>query len=303
MRRLVAGSRGSRLALTQTETIANRLECEVETKSISTRGDKIHDVALAKVEGKGFFTKEIDNALLEGEVDFAVHSFKDVPTDVPDGLVIASVPERESPRDALIGPYRDLDGLPLNARVGTSSLRRRAEVLHTRPDVIVEDLRGNLDSRLRKLNEGMFDAAVVAEAGLRRLGHEDFSPLDPESFIPAACQGALAITARRDDPEVLDILSSLEHPATRLSCEGERAFLSSLESGCQVPAGVYTTIDAEATRMSITVFISSLDGKVFLRARDEGSLEDSKEVSRNLARKLLDMGGEEILANIRKEVS
>ncbi|MEE9489583.1 MAG: hydroxymethylbilane synthase, partial [Thermoplasmata archaeon] len=168
---------------------------------------------------------------------------------------------------------------------------------------IVEDMRGNMYSRLRKLKEGMFDAADLAEPGLRRLGHEVFSPLDPESFIPAACQGALAITARRDDPEVLDILSSLEHPATRLSCEGERAFLSSLESGCQVPAGVYTTIDAEATRMSITVFISSLDGKVFLRARDEGSLEDSKEVSRNLARKLLDMGGEEILANIRKEVS
>ncbi|MFQ5883529.1 MAG: hydroxymethylbilane synthase [Thermoplasmata archaeon] len=303
MKRLVAGSRGSRLALTQTESIANRLECEVETKRISTRGDKIRDVALANVEGKGFFTKEIDSALLKGEVDFAVHSFKDVPTDVPEGLVIASVPERESPRDALVGPHPGIEDLPLNARVGTSSLRRRAEVLHIRPDVIVEDLRGNLDSRLGKVREGTYDAVVVAEAGLRRLGHEDYSPLDPESFIPAACQGALAIIGRKDDVEVLDILSPLEHATTRLSCECERLFLSSLESGCQVPAGVHTAIDETANVLSISGFISSLDGRWFLRARDAGSLENSREVSRNLARKLLDSGGEKILADIRKEVS
>jgi hydroxymethylbilane synthase len=144
MRRFVAGSRGSKLALTQTENIINRLDCDAEIRKIATKGDKIHDVALAKVEGKGFFTKEIDDALLGEEVDFAVHSFKDVPTELPDGLMIATVPERESPLDALVGQYKSLEDLPLNAKVGTSSLRRRAEVMHARPDVVVEDLRGNL---------------------------------------------------------------------------------------------------------------------------------------------------------------
>ncbi len=302
MRRFVAGSRGSKLALTQTENIISKLDCDVETRKISTRGDKIHDVALAKVEGKGFFTKEIDDALLGEEVDFAVHSFKDVPTDLPEGLVIAAVPERESPRDALVGQYGSLEELPLNARVGTSSLRRRAEVLHARPDVVVGDLRGNLDTRLKKLGEGQYDAVIVAEAGLKRLGYDDFSPIDPESFIPAACQGALAVTARKDDAEMLEVLAPLEHHPTRLACEGERLFLSALGGGCQVPAGVHTTLDENANTFSISGFISSLDGRLFLRAEETGSLDDSGDISMKLARKLLDSGGEEILANIRQEV-
>jgi hydroxymethylbilane synthase len=303
MRRFVAGSRGSKLALTQTENIVNKLEYEVDLKRISTRGDKIHDVALAKVEGKGFFTKEIDDALLGKEVDFAVHSFKDVPTDLPDGLVIATVPERESPRDALVGQYESLEDLPLNARVGTSSLRRRAEVMHSRPDVVVEDLRGNLDTRLKKLEEGLYDAVIIAEAGLRRLGYDDFSPMDPESFIPAACQGALAVTARKDDVEMLKILAPLEHHTTRLACEGERLFLSELGGGCQVPAGVHTVLDENANSFRISGFISSLDGRLFLRAEETGSPENSGDISMKLARRLLDSGGEEILADIRQEVS
>jgi hydroxymethylbilane synthase len=302
MRRFVAGSRGSKLALTQTENIINKLDCDVETKKISTRGDKIHDVALAKVEGKGFFTKEIDDALLGEEVDFAVHSFKDVPTDLPDGLVIAAVPERESPLDALVGQYKSLEELPLNAKVGTSSLRRGAEVMHTRPDAVVEDLRGNLDTRLKKLEEGLYDAVIVAEAGLMRLGYSDFSPMDPGSFIPAACQGALAVTARSDDAEMLEVLAPLEHHPTRLACDGERLFLSSLGGGCQVPAGAFTTMDENANAFSISGFISSLDGRLFLRAEETGSLEDSGEISMNLARKLLDSGGKEILTDIRQEV-
>jgi hydroxymethylbilane synthase len=303
MRQFVAGSRGSKLALTQTENIVNRLDRDVETRKISTRGDKIHDVALAKVEGKGFFTKEIDDALLGEEIDFAVHSFKDVPTDLPEGLVIAAVPERESPRDALVGDFKTLEDLPLNAKVGTSSLRRRAEVLHSRPDVVVEDLRGNLDTRIKKLEEGLYDAVIVAEAGLRRLGYDDFHPMAPEGFIPAACQGALAVTARKDDGEMLDVLEPLEHRATKLACEGERLFLSSLGGGCQVPAGVHTMLDEDANSFSIMGFISSLDGKLFLRAEDAGSLEETGDISMNLARKLLDSGGEEILADIRQEVS
>jgi hydroxymethylbilane synthase len=303
MRRFVAGSRGSKLALTQTENIINRLDGDVEIRKISTRGDKIHDVALAKVEGKGFFTKEIDDALLGGEVDFAVHSFKDVPTELPDGLMIAAVPERDSPLDALVGQYKSLEDLPLNAKVGTSSLRRRAEVLHARPDVVVEDLRGNLDTRLKKLEEGLYDAVIVAEAGLRRLGYDDFSPMDPDGFIPAACQGALAVTARKDDDEMSGVLAPLEHHPTRSACEGERLFLSSLGGGCQVPAGVYTTLGEKANSFSISGFISSLDGRLFLRAEETGSLENSGDISVKLARKLLNSGGEEILADIRQEVS
>ncbi len=240
MRKLIAGSRGSKLALAQTNHVIELLNRDVEVKVIRTRGDNIQDVALAKIEGKAFFTKEIDDALLAKEADFAVHSFKDVPTDLPEGLVIAAVPERESPRDALVGPYADIESLPHNAKVGTSSLRRRSEVLRIRQDVVVEDLRGNLDTRMRKLSEGKYDAIVVAEAGLNRLGYEDYHPLDPEEFIPAAGQGALAITARGDDEDVLEGLSGLEDPLTRLYCDCERTFLATLESGCQVPAGVYT---------------------------------------------------------------
>ncbi len=299
MRRLVAGSRGSRLAMIQTRLIADVLRFKVEIKKISTRGDKIHDVALAKLEGKGFFTREIDEALLNNEVDFAVHSFKDIPTELPDGIVTAAVPKRESQNDALVGEYKSLDELPLQAKIGTASLRRKAEVLRTRPDVTLEDLRGNLDTRIRKVSEGMYDAIIVAEAGLKRLGYYDYSPLDPETFIPAACQGALAITARKDDTEVLDIISKLEDPKTRLTCNCERLFLSTLGGGCQIPAGVYTKIDSNTKTFHMLGFISSLEGKRFLKVKDTGPLERMIEITKVLARKLLDSGGRSIIEEIR----
>jgi len=302
MRGLVAGSRGSKLAMAQTEFIIGQLGREVGIKRIRTRGDNIQDVALAKLEGKAFFTKEIDDALLGEEVDFAVHSFKDVPTDIPDGLVVAAVPKRESPRDALVGSYPRLEDLPTRAIIGTSSLRRRAEILRTRHDVVVEELRGNLDTRMRKLSEGLYDSIVVAEAGLKRLGYGDYHPLDPEKFIPAAGQGALAITAREKDTEVLDLLSKLEHPDSRLSSVCERLFLSTLEGGCQVPAGVYTTISPNDTTFHITGFISSLDGRRFIWSRDSGSKATAMEITENLARDLLGSGGAEILKGIRKEM-
>jgi hydroxymethylbilane synthase len=300
VRKLILGSRGSMLAMAQSQWVASQLKCDVEIKKISTRGDKIHDVALAKIEGKGFFTKEIDDALLSSEVDLAVHSFKDVPTDLPKGLVIASVPKRESPNDALMGPYSSLEELPLNAKVGTASIRRRVEVLKLRPDAKIQDLRGNLDTRIRKVKEGQYDAIIVAEAGLKRLGYSDYVPLNPTSFIPAAGQGALAITARSDDDEVLKILSKMEDDITRLSCECERLFLSTLESGCQVPAGVHTEIDEARDTFSILGFISSLDGKQFISNEAFGPLENAKNITLNVTKKLLDSGGREILQIIRE---
>ena len=301
MRKLILGSRGSMLAMAQSQWVASQLTYDVEVKKISTRGDKIHDVALAKIEGKGFFTKEIDDALLSSEVDLAVHSFKDLPTDLPKGLVIASVPKRESPNDALVGPYSGLEELPFNANIGTASIRRKAEVLKMRPDVNTQDLRGNLDTRIRKVKEGQYDAIIVAEAGLNRLGYSDYFPLNPTSFIPAAGQGALAITARSDDDEVLKVLSEIEDAKTRISCECERMFLSTLESGCQVPAGVHTKIDEAQDTFSILGFISSLDGKHFISNEDSGPLENAKNITLNVTKKLLDSGGREILQNIREE--
>ena len=299
MKGLVAGTRGSKLAMTQTTQIASSLDIDVEIQRIVTRGDKITDVALAKVEGKAFFTREIDEALLQGEVDFAVHSFKDVPTDLPDGLIIAAVPQREPANDALVSEFPGLQELPLGASVGTSSLRRRAQVLRARSDVEVLDLRGNIDTRVRKQAEGEYDAIVVAEAGLRRLGYTDYHSLDAEAFIPAAGQGALAVTARADDRTVMDILSGLDDPATRRACFSERAFLSSLEGGCQIPAGVHTRFDDSSNTVSMSGFISTVDGKVFIIDTEEGPASNSVEVAENLASRLLANGGRSILDDIR----
>lgn len=301
MRKLILGSRGSKLAMAQSNWVASQFSSDIEIKKISTRGDKIHDVALAKLEGKGFFTKEIDDALLSSEIDLAVHSFKDVPTDLPEGLMIAAVPARESPKDALVGAYPSLEELPLNAKVGTASIRRRVEVLKARPDAQVQDLRGNLDTRMRKIKEGEYDAIIVAEAGLKRLGYSDYNPLDPQTFIPAAGQGALAITARSDDEEVLNLLTKMEDPQTRSSVECERLFLSTLESGCQVPAGVYTTIEKDKDMFTILGFISSLDGKQFISNENTGPLEDAKDITLKVTNDLLNLGGKEILQKIREE--
>ena len=301
MRKLILGSRGSKLAMAQSNWVASQFSSDIEIKKISTRGDKIHDVALAKLEGKGFFTKEIDDALLSSEIDLAVHSFKDVPTDLPEGLMIAAVPARESPKDALVGAYPSLEELPLNAKVGTASIRRRVEVLKARPDAQVQDLRGNLDTRMRKIKEGEYDAIIVAEAGLKRLGYSDYNPLDPQTFIPAAGQGALAITARSDDEEVLNLLTKMEDPQTRSSVECERLFLSTLESGCQVPAGVYTSIEEKQNNFTILGFISSFDGKQFISNEDTGPMEDAKDITLKVTNNLLDLGGREILQKIREE--
>jgi hydroxymethylbilane synthase len=299
MKGLVAGSRGSKLAMTQTNQIASALDADVEIRKIVTRGDKITDVALAKVEGKAFFTRELDEALVNGEIDFAVHSFKDIPTELPDGLVIAAVPSRERPNDAIVSSFPTIEELPVGARVGTSSLRRQAQVLRARSDVQLADLRGNIDTRVRKLGEGEYDAIVVAEAGLRRLGYRDYHPLDPQVFIPAAGQGALAVTARADDEEVLRMLSVLDDPMSRLGCISERAFLAALEGGCQIPAGVHTRIDISEGTVTIIGFISTVDGRVFLVDTDEGPVSQSVGIAHALAGRLLARGGWDILNAIR----
>jgi hydroxymethylbilane synthase len=296
---LIAGSRGSKLAMTQTAQIAEAIDADVEIQRIVTRGDKITDVALAKVEGKAFFTKEIDDALMRGEVDFAVHSYKDVPTDLPEGLVVAAIPPRESAKDALVSQFRSLEDLPSGASVGTSSLRRQAQVLRSRNDVRVLDLRGNVDTRVRKLVEGDYDAIVIAEAGLHRLGYTDYHPMDPDAFIPAAGQGALAVTARADDERVLDLLLPLDDAKTRLAVEAEREFLSALEGGCQIPAGAYATVDTGAETISMTGFIATVDGKISLVDTSSGRSSMARELARTLASRLLTSGGRSILDEIR----
>ncbi|MFX1479606.1 MAG: hydroxymethylbilane synthase [Promethearchaeota archaeon] len=299
MRQLVAGSRGSKLAMIQTQSIINDLGSNVKIKKISTKGDKITDVALSKVNGKGFFTREIDNALLKGEIDFAVHSLKDLPTKLPAGLTIAAIPKRELPNDALVGPYKNLAELPENAKVGTSSLRRQAELLKYRPDLNIIDLRGNIDTRIHKLSEGKYDAIIVAVAGLIRLGYEDYHILSPNHFIPAVCQGAIAVTSRNDDDDVLKIMSKIEDPLTRYICNAERNFLITLNAGCQIPVGVFSKINIIKKVYNIKGFISSIDGQKFIEGKMKSSISNAKNTAINLAHNLLNSGGSQILESIR----
>jgi hydroxymethylbilane synthase len=300
MRTLKAGTRGSKLALYQTHHVSSMIPNDVEIITIQTRGDKIQDVALAKLEGKAFFTKEIDDALLRGDVDFAVHSFKDVPTDLPDGMIIAAVPERETPSDAIVSVHPTFDSLPAGAVIGTSSLRRQSYVRAERPDLVVKDLRGNVDTRVRKLSEGQYDAIIGAEAGLKRMGFFSYYALDPKKYNPAAGQGAIAVTTRSDDPEVIEIFRQIDDPDARLTCTLERIFLEAIGGGCQIPAGVHTTIDRETDEFVIYGFIATPDGKQFIRDTLSGTIDQGKDLSIELAKRLLDSGGGEILNSIRE---
>src|SRR5579862_5087173 len=272
-RTLVIGSRGSALALWQARHIQGKLAelgAEARIEIIKTTGDKIQDVSLAKVGGKGLFTKEIEEALLAGDIDLAVHSMKDVPTEIPAGLIIAAIPEREEARDALVGC--SLAELKAGSRIGTSSLRRASQLHALNRGLAIETLRGNVDTRLRKLDEGKYDAIVLAAAGLRRLGWQDrIRELIPvEVMCPAVGQGALAIETRDDVGPARELARKLDHAATRTAVEAERALLATLGGGCQVPAGAHAHLDESGT-IHLRAIVASPDGSRLIRGDLSGT--------------------------------
>ncbi len=295
------GTRASLLAVTQSTWVKDRIEAHypgttVELVRITTKGDKILDVPLAKVGGKGLFVKEIEDALLDGRVDLAVHSMKDVPTELPGALHVAVIPEREVPVDAFLSiRYGALDEMPSGAAIGTSSLRRKAQLAALRPDLVIRDLRGNLDTRLRKLEEGQYDAIILAAAGLNRLGlQEKITTLfTPAQMLPAIGQGSLGIELHREDTELLDGLQFLHHPATATAVAAERAFLFRLEGGCQVPIGAHATL-ADGT-VTLTGLIASVDGREILREEMSAPADQAADLGTRLADVLLERGGRAIL--------
>ncbi len=304
MKKIVIATRGSKLALWQAEHIGSLLSqryefLKVELLKIKTTGDKILDVPLAKVGGKGLFVKEIEEALLDGRADIAVHSMKDVPAKLPEGLKLGIIPERESRFDLLLSnKYRDLESLPQNARVGTSSLRRQSQILSIRSDLKVETLRGNLDTRLKKLNEGLYDAIIVASAGMKRLGLQAgyTTELAPPSFLPAVGQGALGIEYAAERGELDEMLGFMDHYSTRVCIQCERAFLAELEGGCQVP--IACCCFHENSEIKAVGLVCDLTGSRMVRKEKSGKPEDARNIGVELAREVLDDGGREILREL-----
>jgi hydroxymethylbilane synthase len=298
------GTRGSKLAVVQCEWVRERIgsinpAVEVELVRIKTTGDRVLDSPLSKIGGKGLFVKEIEEALLEGRVDLAVHSMKDVPAELPDGLILTSFPKREDPHDVLISNGNlPLSEIPEGGRLGTSSLRRAAQVLHLRPDLEVIPLRGNVDTRLKKLKRGDFDAVILAAAGLNRLGFtEEISQiLATADVLPAIGQGALGLEVREDDSTVIDLLAAMNHPPTEMAVTAERAFLQRLEGGCQVPIAGLARLDGDA--LILEGMVAELDGSRLLRDKIRGVEEQAAEMGVSLAGRLIDAGAGEILDRI-----
>ncbi len=298
------GTRGSVLALTQTRWVESQIQaqhpgCATELVIIKTTGDKLKDVPLAKVGGKGLFIKEIEEALLAGEVDLAVHSLKDMPAEMPPGCRLGAVPPREDWRDAFISNvYGSLAQVPAAGKIGTGSLRRRVQILHRRPDLEVVHLRGNVDTRLRKLTDEGLDAIILAAAGLNRLGlgHLPKALLSEADMLPAISQGALGLEIRDNDREMQEILAFLDHAPSRLAVTAERAFLERLEGGCLVPVAALGTVTGE--RLTLEALISDLDGRIVLREKSSGPTADAAIMGRELAERLLDLGGRAILSEI-----
>ena len=297
------GSRGSKLALWQAEFVQFEVERmtggKVEIVKIKTTGDMILDVPLARVGGKGLFVKEIEEALLSGRIDLAVHSMKDVPTDLPPALEIVAITKREDPRDAFISDkVKRFEDLPKGARVGTSSLRRQTQLLSIRPDLVVLDNRGNLDTRIRKMEEGKFDAIILAAAGLRRLGWEGriTQVLPEEVSLPAIGQGALGIEIRREDAETRNAVSFLNDRDTSLSVRAERGFLKRLEGGCQVPIAAYGRTNGDS--IEIDGMVGRPDGSEIVRGSARGAVADPEALGVKLAEQLLARGAKEILDEV-----
>jgi hydroxymethylbilane synthase len=307
MKTLRIGTRGSKLALWQAEWVKSRLVAthaglRVELVKIKTSGDMILGVPLAKIGGKGLFVKEIENALLEGRIDLAVHSMKDVPILIPQGLMLYAVTEREDPFDVTVSKNgRVLSDLPPNARIGTSSLRRQAQLLHFRSDLEVVSIRGNLDTRLRKLAEQNLEAIILASAGLKRMGLSDrvTERIPPEICLPAIGQGVLAIETRERDRKVHDLVAFLNDSETAIAMEAERSFLKRLEGGCQVPIAAYARrVDGE---LEIEGMVASVDGKKMVRRTERGKPNEAEALGTRLAETLLSLGGDEILREIYEQ--
>ncbi len=305
--KITIATRESLLALWQAKYVQRRLEeqypgLSVELLPVTTKGDQILDRPLVEIGGKGLFIKELEVMLLEGKADIAVHSLKDMTAECPKGLTIAAVTSREDPRDAFVShKYKNLAELPPHAKVGTSSLRRQAQLLHERPDLEIQSLRGNVQTRLRHLDEGDFDAIILAAAGLKRLGLADriSSYISTEESIPAAGQGVMAIEARCEDTETLQLLSFL-HDAEVASCiQTERAFLAKVGGDCKVPAGIFT-VPTHHKQLEAHSFIASPDGKTLYRGSRTGTIEEATNIGQSLAKELLDQGGRDILEKLNR---
>jgi hydroxymethylbilane synthase len=306
------GSRKSQLALVQTYWVQEELQKhypdrQFDVETMSTQGDKILDVALAKIGDKGLFTKELEVGMIDKQIDLAVHSLKDLPTKLPEGLILGCVTERVDPADALVvnekNKDKQLDTLLDGAVIGTSSLRRLAQLRHHYPHLTFKDVRGNVNTRLSKLDGGEYDAIILAVAGLRRLGMGDriHQVIPAEISLHAVGQGALGIECRGDDTEVLEVLKVLEHPETRDRCYAERAFLRELEGGCQVPIGVNTKIEGDT--LTLTGMVASLDGQKLIKDTISGKASDAKQLGRDLAIRVRNAGAGEILAEIFAQIN
>jgi len=305
------GSRKSQLALVQTHWVQEQLQKhypdrDFEVQTMSTHGDKILDVALSKIGDKGLFTKELEVGMLNQEIDLAVHSLKDLPTALPEGLVLGCVTERENPADALVlhakHQGKQLDTLPEGAVIGTSSLRRLAQLRYHFPHFTFKDIRGNLNTRLGKLDAGEFDALILAAAGLKRLGMSDriHQVIPSEISLHAVGQGALGIECRGDDPEILDVLKAIEHSPTAQRCYAERAFLRELEGGCQVPIGVNTEIKGNS--LILTGMVARLDGTSLIKDTVTGEATEAEALGVELAQLLRQQGAQEILDEIFAQI-
>lgn len=306
MRKIIVGTRQSNLAVTQTNWVINELKKagvpnEFELKKIVTKGDRILDVTLSKVGGKGLFVKEIEQAMYDKEIDFAVHSMKDMPAVLPEGLMISSVPEREDHRDAFISKNgQRLEELPEGATVGTSSLRRSAQLLAARPDLNIKWIRGNIETRLRKMKEEDYDAIILAVSGLKRVGMSEeliTEYLDDSLCIPAVGQGALAIECRADDQELHEILNRIHDDYTAKTVQAERTFLNLLEGGCQVPIGGYAYLEDE--EVILTAFVGTPDGKTILRETVRAN--DPESAGKLAAEKLIERGAKQIVETVKAE--
>lgn len=300
------GTRGSQLALYQANLTKKYLlekfpATSVEIVIIKTKGDKILDVALSKIGDKGLFTKELETALLENEVDIAVHSLKDLPTTLPEGLKLGAVLKRGEFRDALVSKDgRKFTELTEKDIIATSSLRRQAGLMRQNKNFKIVDIRGNVETRLRKMEDGYCDAMIMAAAGLQRLNLEKYITeiIDPEVIIPATSQGVIAIESRKNDDRIDSFLKEINHPQTWSAIEAERGFLRKIEGGCQVPVGCYTNIEGE--KITITGFVAAIDGSEYLSDTESGNIKNGKSTGEKLAEKLIAKGASRILSEIRK---